>query len=61
MFYVLCPNCGSHVEVPNSAVGTNRTDPWNVILCDACDMSFDYDDQEVHDDMAESEKRDPLP
>jgi hypothetical protein len=47
MFYVLCPLCLAKIEVPANAVGTNRTDPWNVIGCDDCGCTFDYDDEEV--------------
>ena len=47
MFFVQCPRCGSVVEIPEEAVGPDRTDPWNVVGCDACDLGFDYDDEEV--------------
>ena len=47
MFYVICPYCQSHVEIPANAVGPNRTDPWNVVGCDDCGITFDYDDEEV--------------
>jgi hypothetical protein len=35
------------VEVPDNAIGSDRTDPWNVIGCDECGASFDFDDDEV--------------
>ncbi|HEY4309380.1 MAG TPA: hypothetical protein VGN12_08010 [Pirellulales bacterium] len=47
MFYVTCPECGSQVEIPDNAVGSDRTDPWNVAGCDECGVTFDYDDHEV--------------
>ena len=47
MFFVVCPGCGSVVEIPENAVGPERTDPWNVCRCDVCNLSFDYDDAEV--------------
>jgi predicted Zn finger-like uncharacterized protein len=47
MYYVLCPYCQAKVEIPDDAVGTDRTDPWNVVRCAECDASFDYDDDEV--------------
>lgn len=47
MFYVKCPNCDAQVEIPDDAVGPDRTDPWNVILCYECGTSFDYGDEEV--------------
>jgi len=52
MFYILCPLCLAKIEVPPNAVGPDRTDPWNVIGCDDCGFTFDYDDEEV---MAEPE------
>lgn len=48
MYYVLCPDCDCPVEIPENAVGPQRTDPWNICRCDQCDVSFDYDDREVH-------------
>lgn len=47
MFYVICPECKAHVEIPADAVGPERTDPWNVTRCLDCGLSFDYDDEEV--------------
>jgi len=47
MFYVICPTCEARVEIPADAVGPDRSDPWNVVRCDECDTSFDYDDQDV--------------
>ena len=47
MFFVQCPHCGSVIEIPENAVGPQRTDPWNVVGCDDCDYVFDYDDDEV--------------
>ncbi len=47
MFYVLCPLCQARVEIPVNAVGRNRTDLYNVVSCDVCDMTFDYDDEDV--------------
>jgi hypothetical protein len=47
MYYVQCPRCGSVVEIPADAVGKDRTDPWNIIECDDCDLAFDFDDEEV--------------
>ncbi len=53
MFYVYCPLCLAKIEVPANAVGSHRTDPWNVIGCDDCDFTFDYDDEEI---IAESDE-----
>ena len=47
MFFVQCPMCGEIVEIPTDAVGQHRTDPWNVVGCDECDSTFDYEDEEV--------------
>ena len=47
MFFVRCPTCGSEVEIPANAVGSERTDPWNIVGCDECSVAFDYDDAEV--------------
>lgn len=47
MFYVTCPHCQAQVEIFDDAVGPDRTDPWNVMLCYECGWSFDYDDDEV--------------
>lgn len=47
MFYVICPNCQSHAEIPDDAVGPDRDDPWNVVRCHECGGAFDYDDREV--------------
>jgi hypothetical protein len=53
MFYVVCPCCDSRVEVPTDSVGESRTDLFNVIVCDLCDASFDYDE----DDISEQDER----
>jgi hypothetical protein len=55
MFYVICPTCGARVEIPADAIGTERSDPWNIVPCDACPASFDYDDEDV---FAEGQQRD---
>ena len=47
MLYVLCPNCNLPVELPDNAIGPKRSDPWNVVRCDECGTTFDYDDDEV--------------
>jgi hypothetical protein len=47
MFYVLCPFCQTKTEIPADAVGAARTDLFNVACCDACGMSFDYDDEDI--------------
>ena len=47
MYYVICPECKSEIEIPPDAVGPDRTDPWNVIGCVDCGITFDYDDEEV--------------
>jgi hypothetical protein len=47
MFYVICPVRESTVEISENAVGPERSDPWNVIGCDNCGCTFDYDDDEV--------------
>lgn len=47
MYYVLCPFCQAKIEIPADAVGPDRTDLFNVVRCDDCDMAFDYDDEEV--------------
>ena len=47
MFFVPCPRCGSPVDIPEDAVGKDRTDPWNVAHCHECDLGFDYNDDEV--------------
>jgi hypothetical protein len=50
MFYIICPFCQARIEIPASAVGPDRSDPWNVTSCDECSMTFDYDDEEVLSD-----------
>jgi len=55
MFFVTCPGCGSAVEIPDNAVGPQRTDPWNVCRCDECTLAFDYEDEEVQ--FATDERR----
>lgn len=47
MYFVQCPRCGDPIEIPASVVGSERTDPWNVVGCDECGLTFDYDDAEV--------------
>jgi hypothetical protein len=47
MFYVICPLCNAKVEIPDNAVGPDRTDLYNVVACDDCECTFDYDDEEV--------------
>ena len=47
MFYVICPVCHSRVEIPEDAVGPERTDLFNVVGCYECSTVFDYDDEEV--------------
>ena len=47
MFFIVCPFCQARIEIPADAVGPNRFDLYNVTSCDACGMSFDYDDEEV--------------
>jgi len=47
MFYVTCPHCEAHVEIPSEAVGPSRTDPWNVAHCYECGNTFDFDNDEV--------------
>lgn len=47
MYYVICPHCESNVEVGDQAVGPERSDPWNVVACPDCGLSFDFDDEEV--------------
>lgn len=55
MYYVLCPDCGSQVEIPAEAIGPARTDPLNVVRCDECGLSFDYDDEEVTQEQSSDE------
>ena len=50
MYYVICPNCQAEVEIPPFAVGPDRTDLFNVVGCQECDTSFDYDDEDVVED-----------
>jgi predicted Zn finger-like uncharacterized protein len=47
MFYIQCPECGAPIEIHPSAIGPERTDPWNVECCHTCGATFDYDDEEV--------------
>lgn len=49
MFFVRCPCCQSPVEIPASAVGPERDDLYNVVVCDVCDAAFDFDDDEVQE------------
>jgi hypothetical protein len=50
VFFVQCPLCGAPVELPADAVGTNRSDRWNVTGCIECDSTFDFDNDEVQFD-----------
>ena len=50
MFYVICPECKAKVEIPANAVGPDRTDLFNIVSCDECLASFDYDDEDVIED-----------
>ena len=56
MYFVQCPLCGAVVEIPDDAVGRERSDPWNVTGCDECNLAFDYEDEEVQqaDDGSQS-------
>ncbi|MBX3442140.1 MAG: hypothetical protein KF774_07015 [Planctomyces sp.] len=47
MFYVVCPCCQARIDIPDNAVGPERTDLFNVVRCDDCHITFDYDDEEV--------------
>lgn len=49
MFLTNCPECGVPIEIPADAVGPDRTDPWNVIECELCEIIFDYDDADVRE------------
>lgn len=55
MYYVICPHCQAKVEIPDDAVGENRTDPFNVVRCDGCSTSFDYDDEEIIEEKPSAE------
>ena len=55
MFYVICPTCEARVEISANAVGSDRTDLYNIVHCDECDSGFDYDDMDV---MTEAEPSD---
>jgi hypothetical protein len=57
MYAVQCPHCGSVVDIPDEAVGTNRTHCWNVARCNDCDTGFDYDDEEIQLVLDESEAK----
>jgi len=39
------------VEVSEAAIGPERTHLWNVVVCDLCDTSFDYDDLDVAEEV----------
>jgi hypothetical protein len=39
--------CGEPIEIPADAVGPHRTDPWNVVGCDECVLTFDFDDAQA--------------
>ncbi|MBX9791041.1 MAG: zinc-ribbon domain-containing protein [Pirellulales bacterium] len=45
MCFVICPTCQAQIDIPDDAVGPNRTDLWNVVHCDDCGTGFDYDDE----------------
>lgn len=48
MFYVVCPLCCHKVEVPAVAAATVPSHgPFHIVLCDICDLSFDYADEQV--------------
>lgn len=47
MYFVQCPRCGTAVELPSDAIGRSRSAPWNVTECVDCDLSFDFEDEEV--------------
>ena len=47
MHYVICPACGTKIELPPDAVGQDRTDLFNVTQCPECRLAFDYDDEAV--------------
>jgi hypothetical protein len=47
MYFVQCPCCGDPVEIPDEAVGENRTEPCNFVACERCELTFDYDDVQV--------------
>jgi len=47
MYCVTCPECGSNVEIPDVAVGTERTDLWNTVQCWDCGTGFDYEEEDV--------------
>jgi hypothetical protein len=47
MFYVVCPQCRSQVQISPDAVGPDRTDLFNATACFDCGLSFSYDDEEV--------------
>lgn len=57
MYLVSCPGCGNRIEIPENSVGPERTDPWNVCRCDDCDLSFDYDDEEMQFEPDEPDVR----
>ena len=46
MFFVLCPNCQSQIDIPADAVGPNRSELFNIVACDDCGTVFDYDEDE---------------
>lgn len=56
MFNVICPECQAEVEIPADAVGPDRQNLFNTVLCDECGTGFDYDDEEV---LSEPEPRSP--
>ena len=47
VFFVQCPRCKAVVEIPAEAIGPGRTDPWNVVGCEECDCTFDFDDEDL--------------
>lgn len=47
MIFVPCPACSAPVENPHDLGGEERTDPWNIVTCPVCLLSFDYDDQKI--------------
>lgn len=48
MCYVVCPLCCQKIEVPADVVVTvPALGPFCVVLCDVCDLSFDYAVEQV--------------
>lgn len=47
MLFVPCPRCGAVVELSPESFGPDRDVLGNVMRCDECELSFNYDDVEV--------------